>query len=135
MRFMYLVIGLLAAFALPSAARAQDIDCAVAEVQSDLNDCAYLEWDRLDKELSQVLTQAMEVLAAIDADLAENERSAVTGMTAAQAAWLTFRDESCKAESALMYGGSAQAMLLFGCKARLTKARRDDLQLIIDAAG
>lgn len=135
MRFMYAVIGLLAAFALPSAARAQDIDCAVAEVQSDLNDCAYLEWDRLDKELSQVLTQAMEVLAAIDADLPQEERGAVKRMAAAQAAWLTFRDESCTAESYVMYGGSAQAMLLFGCKARLTEARRDALQLIIDAAG
>lgn len=56
-------------------------------------------------------------------------------MAAAQAAWLTFRDESCTAESYVMYGGSAQAMLLFGCKARLTEARRDALQALVDMPG
>lgn len=132
MRFQYIGIGLVATLGLPFVVLAEEIDCASADVQSDLNACAYQEWDRLDAEMSQALTKAMEVLATIDADLAENERGAVKGMAAAQAAWLTFRDESCRAESYVMFGGSAQTMLLFGCKARLTEARRDDLQLIVN---
>ncbi|TXH96313.1 MAG: DUF1311 domain-containing protein [Pseudorhodobacter sp.] len=72
----------------------------------------------------------MAVMQAIDADLPEDERGAADLLRKGQKAWISFRDDACAAEGYVMHGGSAEPMLVYGCMARLTEARAEDLRLI-----
>ena len=72
----------------------------------------------------------MGVLKTVDDGLAPADRGAVVNLRAAQRAWITFRDAACAAEGYQMHGGSAEPMVIYGCRARLTEARLADLQYL-----
>lgn len=116
----------------PGLGLAQDMDCANATVQADLNACAYADWEARDAELNAIWPKAMALMKDIDADLPEAERGAADQLRIGQKAWISFRDATCLAESYLMQGGSAQPLLLYGCMARLTEVRTADLALLAD---
>lgn len=101
--------------------------------QSELNQCAYDDWKAQDKALNAVWVKAMAVMKAVDADLPEEERGAADRLRKGQKAWISFRDDTCAAEAYIMHGGSAEPMLVYGCMARLTEARTEDLRFIADA--
>lgn len=127
-------LTLAAAFALAAAPSfAQDQDCPNAMAQSELNQCAFDDWKTQDAALNAVWAEAMSVLKAVDADLPEDERGAADLLRKGQKAWISFRDDSCAAEAYVMHGGSAEPMLVYGCMARLTEARTQDLRFIADA--
>ena len=100
--------------------------------QSELTQCAYEEWQAQDAALNAHWTDAMAVMQAIDADLPEDERGAADLLRKGQKAWISFRDDACAAEGYVMHGGSAEPMLVYGCMARLTEARAEDLRLIAE---
>ena len=126
--FCVVTLGLSA---LPAAA--QEVDCAKAEVQVELTYCAEQDWMRADAELNDAYKAAMAVLKAVDGGLEPADRGAVVNLRNAQRAWITFRDAACAAEGYQMHGGSAEPMLIYGCRARLTEARVADLQYISEA--
>ncbi len=117
---------------LASPAAAQQIDCANAMAQSDLNQCAYEDWQSQDALLNAAYSAAMEVLKDWDAALPEAERGGAQALRDAQRAWITFRDRACEAEGYAMKGGSAEPLLVFGCKARLTEDRAGQLWQMIE---
>ena len=119
-------------FAAALPASAQDIDCDNAMAQSELTQCAYEEWQAQDAALNAHWADAMAVMQAIDADLPEDERGAADLLRKGQKAWISFRDDACAAEGYVMHGGSAEPMLVYGCMARLTEARAEDLRLIAE---
>lgn len=101
-------------------AGAQDWDCDAFEnlPQQGINYCLgerHAFWDRL-------LNDAYQQVIA-DRGPEDEEQLRV-----AQRAWITYRDATCEMEAAQMAGGSGEAMLRFGCLARLTERRARDLE-------
>jgi uncharacterized protein YecT (DUF1311 family) len=120
-----------ACLALPAAA--QEIDCANAMVQMELNQCAYQEWEAADADLNAAYKRAIGLLQGWDADLPEDERGGAEALKEAQRAWITFRDKACKAEGYAMKGGSAEPLLVYGCMRQLTEDRTGQLNGLVDA--
>ena len=131
---MIRTIGMVAALGLLAGAGvAQDtaeIDCIDTMVQQEMNLCAEQEWMDADADLNAAYKEAMAVMQGYDFDLPKTERGAEANLRAAQRAWVTFRDAACAAEGYAMHGGSAEPLLIYGCRARLTRQRTEDLQLL-----
>lgn len=81
-----------------------------------------------DKELNRVYKQAKAAARRRDAYLEAGQVPAVIMLRDAQRAWIPFRDQACAVESTLMRGGTAQPLLKWGCMARLTRQRTEDLR-------
>lgn len=104
-----------------------DIDCINTMVQQEMNLCAEQEWMDADADLNAAYKGAVAVMQGYDSDLPKTERGAEANLRAAQRAWVTFRDAACAAEGYAMHGGSAEPLLIYGCRARLTRQRSEDL--------
>lgn len=128
---MYRPLFILACLSLPAVA--QDIDCANAMAQAELNLCSYQEWQAADAELNAAYKQAMALLKQWDADLPADEKGAATALKDAQRAWITFRDKACEAEGYAMKGGSAEPLLINGCMRVLTEERTRHLTSMVEA--
>lgn len=123
------------AFLLAGPASAQEIDCAIAMAQQELNLCAYQDWQDADAELNKAYKQAVAMLKDWDADLSEGEPSAANALRDAQRAWITFRDKACEVEGYAMRGGSAEPLLVNGCLAGLTRERTAQLLALVENYG
>lgn len=119
-------LGFVAALiAFPAVA--QEVDCATAEAQVELTYCAEKDWLAADADLNAAYGAARARMQGIDADLPAAERGAADYLRDGQRAWVTFRDATCAAEGYTMHGGSAEPMVIYGCRARLTTQRAADL--------
>lgn len=112
--------GLLVLLLWAGPAATQDWDCdAFSDLpQQGINFCLgerYAFWDGLLNNAYQ------QVIAERGPEEEENLRIA-------QRAWITYRDTTCEMEADQMAGGSGEAMLRFGCLARLTERRARDLE-------
>lgn len=118
----------LVALALwPLSAPAQEVDCANAMAQSDLNICAQQDWQAADDALNAAWPKARAAMKAMDAELPDTLKGGEQALLEAQRAWITFRDAQCKAEGYPMRGGSAEPLLVFGCMTELTRQRTQAL--------
>ena len=111
--------------ALPAAA--QDLDCATAMAQQELNACAYQAWEAADVELNRAYKLAIAEMKDMDANMPEDLQGAEDALRAAQRAWVAYRDANCVAAGFPMRGGSAEPLLVNGCLARMTEARTAEL--------
>lgn len=132
MRRAGLVLAALVAALLPGRAPAQEVDCANAMTQRDMNLCAARAYDAADAELNRVWRAVITELRRWDQYLPEGAAPAEETMRQAQRAWIPFRDAACEAESYMARGGSMQPLLRFGCLVRLTERRTEDLRGILD---
>jgi uncharacterized protein YecT (DUF1311 family) len=107
-----------------------DVDCIETMVQQEMNLCAEQDWMDADADLNIAYAEAIEVMKDYDAALPKPERGAEANLRSAQRAWVTFRDAACAAEGYAMHGGSAEPLLIYGCRAYLTRQRADDLARI-----
>ena len=123
-------VCLLALTALPAVA--QDVDCANAEVQVEMTYCAEQDWLAADADLNAAYGVARKLMQGIDADLEASQRGAADYLRDGQRAWVTFRDATCAAEGYTMHGGSAEPMVIYGCRARLTAQRTADLEAMAE---
>ena len=121
----------LACLTLPAAA--QEVDCANAMAQQDLNQCAYEEWEAADADLNAAYESAMQLQESWDADLPDDEKGGAKALRDAQRAWITFRDKACEAEGYAMKGGSAEPLLVYGCMRQLTEDRSAQLTAMVEA--
>lgn len=124
-------LAVFACLAFPAAA--QEVDCANAMAQVDLNACAYADWEEADAGLNAAYQQAMTLLEEWDANLPEDERGGPGALRDAQRAWITFRDKACEAEGYAMKGGSAEPLLVYGCMRVLTEERTNHLTSMVEA--
>lgn len=134
-RGVYMIRAVTLAFLLAGPASAQEIDCAIAMAQQELNLCAYQDWQDADAELNKAYKQAVAMLKDWDADLSEGEPSAANALRDAQRAWITFRDKACEVEGYAMRGGSAEPLLVNGCLAGLTRERTAQLLALVENYG
>jgi uncharacterized protein YecT (DUF1311 family) len=112
---------------LPGPALAQQVDCATASVQFELNFCAEQDFLAADADLNAAYRAARDMMRQLDAGLPVAERGAEVALRDGQRAWITFRDQACLAEAYVWHGGSGQPMIYSGCQARVTAARAGDL--------
>ena len=123
----------LAAACLAFPAFAQDVDCANAITQMDMNQCAYADWEAADAELNTAYKRAMTLLRGWDDNLPKEEQGGALLLKEAQRAWITFRDKACAAEGYGMKGGSAEPLVIYGCMRQLTEERTAHLTALFDA--
>lgn len=127
---IFVAIGLLA---LSGQAQAQEVDCANTSMQIEMTFCAEQDWNAADEVLNGTYRRAKAVMKAIDADLPKDQRGAELALRDAQRAWVAFRDQTCAAEGYAMHGGSAEPMVIYSCRARLTQQRSEDLDRMATA--
>lgn len=130
---MFRPLLVLACLALPAAA--QEVDCANAVTQQDMNRCAYADWEAADAALNAAYKRAMTLLTGWDADLPETEQGGAEALKEAQRAWIAFRDKACEVEGYAMKGGSAEPLLVYGCMRQLTEDRTLQLLSFVDSYG
>lgn len=126
------LLALAAALAASSAA-AQQPDCRNPTFQMEMTFCAEQGWLAADAELNAAYAKARAAMKALDALMPADQRGADIALRDAQRLWVPYRDAACAAEGYLMHGGSAEPMLIYGCRERLTRARTSDLRLLIEA--
>ena len=103
----------------PTATRAPD-PCADAQTQLALTECA----DRQYREADAALNSAYRpLLAALDDPHRER-------LTAAQRAWIAFRDAECRLAASVALGGSMEPQLELACRKDMTEARVKELASI-----
>ncbi len=113
---------------LPAApALAQQVDCKSPKYQVEMTYCAEQSWVAADEELNVAFRTARDEMRRIDSALPEDQKGAEMQLRDAQRAWVTFRDATCAAEGYSYHGGSAEPMVIYSCRARVTKARALDL--------
>jgi uncharacterized protein YecT (DUF1311 family) len=130
---MFRPLCIAALCTIATAATAQEIDCANAMTQIDMNQCAYDDWTAADADLNAAYGEVMGLLNQWDADLPADEQGGADALRDAQRAWITFRDKACEAEGYAMKGGSAEPLLVYGCMRVLTEERTAHLTSMLEA--
>lgn len=125
MRRRLLVLSPLLAVA---PAFAQDYNCVEPATQLDLNFCARDDFEAADMELNAVWKDARKTAKDND-DLRPGEWKGLDkALLAAQRDWIAYRDSQCGFVGSIARGGSMEPMLLWHCKAALTRARTSYLR-------
>ena len=122
-----LALAALAAFQTPY----QDHHCDDPQNQADMNACAAIDFEAADAELNAVWSEAIAGAREMDAEINREYDQAPTSeavLREAQRAWIIFRDAQCTYEGHEARGGSMEAMIYDGCRARLTRERTAQLR-------
>ncbi|MER8376643.1 lysozyme inhibitor LprI family protein [Mesorhizobium sp. M1396] len=122
MRFLLssLATLILAAPLFVNTARAAD-DCANAQDQATMNECAGKDFAASDKKLNDAYRQ-------IEGRLKDNAASKKL-LVNAQRAWVAFRDAECNFQGGPPEtAGSIRPMVIANCQAGLTEKRLKDFQ-------
>jgi uncharacterized protein YecT (DUF1311 family) len=122
--------AILIALSLPAAA--QQVDCANAITQLDLNTCAARDWEEADARLNEVYAETVAILQEADANYPISGDSEEDRLRAAQRAWIAYRDANCDSAGYPMRGGSAEPLLTYGCLRRMTEERITELQALTE---
>lgn len=133
MSFRLAVAAAVAAWGItvPLALLAQQVDCSQAGSQNELTYCAEQDWIAADSDLNRVYRRVRALMQQIDADLPVNERGAEVRLRDAQRGWITYRDAACAVEGYMFHGGTAEPMIVYGCRASLTRTRTEDLRALL----
>lgn len=107
----------------PEVRVAQQPNCNNPQTQSEMNACAGISYQNAYKRLNQVYQQLLLKLSA----------SRRQKLTAAQQAWINFRNASCAFERSEVEGGTMAPMIYSGCMATLTEQRTKQLQEYLKA--
>lgn len=96
------------------------VDCAKANDQTTMNQCAGQNFKAADKELNTVYQQITARLK----DNADGKKLLV----GAQRAWIGFRDTECKFSASGVAGGSVYPLIYSNCMTSMTKTRVESLK-------
>jgi uncharacterized protein YecT (DUF1311 family) len=114
--------------AVPAHAEDQ-IDCANAVAQMELNMCAYQDFEKADAELNAVWKEAKTSAGEMDSQQDEESmKGAAKALLAALRGWIAYRDGACELSGWEAHGGSMEPMVVSGCLAQMTRARTKELQ-------
>lgn len=110
---------------------AAQADCRNPQAQQDMNRCAALDYQRADAALNAQwrLTQtAMQEMDRNSGPVTDGRPTHAAQLLTAQRAWIAYRDAHCTSVGFEMRGGSAEPLLVAGCKTRLTRERTQQLK-------
>jgi uncharacterized protein YecT (DUF1311 family) len=126
---MRVVLTVLAIIASTWSVSAEEkLDCANALTQADMNQCAYLDFEKADKQLNALWPGIKAETKQQDTDEGEGKTEYLDALMASQRAWIAYRDAECQRYSNESKGGSMQPLLLYGCMASMTEKRIKELQ-------
>lgn len=113
-------LGLL--FLIPSFTSAGS-DCEGTTLQ--ITACLQREYKELDYSMGELYRRILEGLGGPSGKKAAGSREVNSRdlLVSAQKAWLSFREEECRARSGYFAGGSMEKLELMGCRVELTKHR------------
>ncbi|TPK65432.1 DUF1311 domain-containing protein [Mesorhizobium sp. B2-4-19] len=115
---------LILAIPLPAGA-ARAADCANAQDQTTMNQCAGKDFDAADKKLNDAYKQ-------IESRLKDNAASKKL-LVDAQRAWVAFRDAECKFQGGpIDQAGTVYPMVVANCQTALTNDRLKDFQTYLN---
>ncbi len=131
MRRLFLLLISAASFHAV-AVFAQDAapDCESMSTQADMNQCAARDAEAADKALNIQYKKTRAAAQAFDKQMEGSGASAVETLTAAQKAWIPFRDATCNIQRAISGGGSIEPTLVAGCLEQETKKRTEELKAL-----
>jgi uncharacterized protein YecT (DUF1311 family) len=95
-------------------------NCGDLNTQSEMNQCAFTEYQKEDKELNKIYNSYR---TRLDDDQKRQLKSV-------QLAWVKFRDLVCEFESSGVKGGSVYPLILQSCLARVTSDRIKELSIL-----
>ena len=107
---MKTIMGMASMLVLASASAK---DCDNPQTQLDMNDCAVMEYQRVDSELNAVYAEYRKRLSPSQAQQ----------LKAAEVAWIKFRDASCIFETSEVEGGSIHPLVYHDCLSTKTRER------------
>ena len=115
-----------------SQAISQDWDCSNADnlPQQGMNYCAYQDWQTADEALNAAWPKVRAHMKSIDESTREyfpEQAIAEESLLKAQRAWINYRDGHCEAEGGQFAGGSIQPLIIYSCKASMTRRRTEEL--------
>ncbi|MEM7463647.1 MAG: lysozyme inhibitor LprI family protein [Pseudomonadota bacterium] len=123
----------------PNALQAQELNCQNAVTQTEMTNCARMDWEAADKELNAAWEEALVLAededAFRDSSSGDNRPGYVETLRDAQGAWISFRDLECEYRGFQARGGSMEPMLVNQCLAELTRNRTTQLRNIIQEMG
>ncbi len=127
----FLTMTLLAFCTGPAVAQ-DEPDCQNAVTQFDMNYCANKDYEKADAGLNAVWKLAKKAAEESDVDQLDDLKGAAKALVAAQRGWIAYRDGQCELAGFEARGGSMEPMLVSGCLADMTNARRKELQSFVD---
>ena len=98
-------------------------DCKKPQTQLEMNYCANLTYEAVDRKLNEVYQKVMQGLQSRPHNMA---------LYQAQIAWLRYRDMACHSYSLVAEGGTMQPLLYSNCLAKLTNSRTEILHEQLD---
>lgn len=128
-------IALVATLGFSGLATAEEdppIDCDNAQVQAEMNICAYRDFEAADKELNAQYKKTRAAMVEMDAMYEPEQRGAEKALLKAQRAWIEYRDGHCEAYGFEAHLGSMEPMLISGCQAELTRTRTRELKALAE---
>lgn len=112
---------------------AQATNCAIPVTQSDMNQCEGLRFEAADRAMNQQWKLTLAAQREADRSPSADGRPGYADqLLKAQRAWLAYRDEHCRSDGYRMRGGSAEPMLIAGCRAELTDERTKQLAALVE---
>lgn len=111
--------AMVALLLLAAAGGAHALDCANAVTTAELNACAAQEQQRAEGKLNEYY---QGVVARLQ-DAATRQ-----ALIDAQALWVQYREQDCKAVAQQYQGGSLSPVIYTGCMSRHTETRLRHLQ-------
>ncbi|MFC3722522.1 lysozyme inhibitor LprI family protein [Neoaquamicrobium sediminum] len=99
-------------------------ECADPRDQTTMNICAGKEFEAADKALNAAYREIVRRIG--------DDHETKTALTAAQRAWITFRDGECAFQTKSVEGGSIYPLIVADCKTALTEARTEQLKTYLD---
>jgi uncharacterized protein YecT (DUF1311 family) len=96
------------------------VDCANANDQATMTQCAGQDFKVADKELNTVYQQISSRL--------KNNADSKKLLVSAQRAWIGFRDAECKFSASGVSGGSVYPLIYSNCLTGVTKVRVEALK-------
>ncbi|MCY1237257.1 Lysozyme inhibitor LprI [compost metagenome] len=133
-----IIAGILLLAASPALAQEDDINCADAMTQADMNICSHRDYEAADTELNTVYKQTVVAMRAKDkelGDISADYVGAEEALKKAQRAWIGYRDGQCELAGFEARGGSMEPMLVSGCLAQLTTTRTEELKALLEPTG
>lgn len=127
-----MIIALLA-LSLQAAPPSPAWNCDDPQVQMEMNWCAGQDYEAADRALNAQWAITRASMKARDADWAQigsaDKRPGwFASLLEAQRGWLRYRDAHCALEGFEARSGSLEPLLVLTCKARLTRARTQQLK-------
>ncbi|MDV3456309.1 lysozyme inhibitor LprI family protein [Sphingomonas sp. HF-S4] len=108
-------------------------NCTDPVTQSDMNRCETLRFEAADRAMNGQWKLTLAAERTADRSPSGDGRPGYADqLLKAQRAWLAYRDEHCRSDGYRMRGGSAEPMLIAGCRAELTEQRTKQLAALVE---